>query len=162
MQSKDEKLAKVPVEQVAAKVAEALKTQEGQKQLAPLLQQFKSEVREIMRSGGKMECAIKNIEQGAKLQNGGMISERRMSKLFDKAGMPALNSDSANYFLENSMSRRNFRHRMKAARNRGIEGRDNRISFALTGNEPVSDTDNGMVWKTDPDGNKSLTGLGQR
>ena len=64
MQSKDEKLAKVPVEQLAVKVAEALKTQEGQKQLAPLLQQFQSEVSEIMRSGGKMEYAVKRMSEG--------------------------------------------------------------------------------------------------
>ena len=65
MQSKDEKLAKVPVEQLAAKVVEAMKTQEGQKQLAPLFQQFQSEVSEIMRSGGKMDYAVKKMSEGS-------------------------------------------------------------------------------------------------
>lgn len=68
MQSKDEKLAKVPVEQLAAKVAEAMKTQEGQKQLAPLFQQFQSEVSEIMRSGGKMDYAVKRMQGGDVIQ----------------------------------------------------------------------------------------------
>ena len=76
MQSKDEKLAKVPVEQLAAKVAEAMKTQEGQKQLAPLFQQFQSEVSEIMRSGGKMDYAVKRM-------SGGGFTEEKQSKISD-------------------------------------------------------------------------------
>lgn len=64
MQSKDEKLAKIPAEQLAVKVAEALKTPEGQKQLTPLFQQFQSEVSEIMRSGGKMDYAVKRMDGG--------------------------------------------------------------------------------------------------
>lgn len=71
MQSKDEKLAKVPVEQLAAKVVEAMKTQEGQKQLAPLFQQFQSEVSEIMRSGGKMDYAVKRMSKGSTVSESG-------------------------------------------------------------------------------------------
>jgi hypothetical protein len=62
MQSKDQQLASVPVEQLAAQVAQALQTPEGQKQLAPLFQQFQAEVGQLMRNGGKMNYAVNRLQ----------------------------------------------------------------------------------------------------
>lgn len=64
MQSKDQQLASIPVEQLAAQVAQALQTPEGQKQLAPLFQQFQAEVGQVMRSGGRIGYAISRLQSG--------------------------------------------------------------------------------------------------
>lgn len=64
LQSKDQQFANVPAEQLAAQVAQALQTPEGQKQLAPLFQQFQAEVGQVMRNGGKMNYAISRLQPG--------------------------------------------------------------------------------------------------
>ena len=68
MQTKDKQLAQVPTEQLAQQVAKALQTEEGQKQLQPLFQQFQTEMQGGMfKSGGKLDQAaerLKSIEKG--------------------------------------------------------------------------------------------------
>jgi hypothetical protein len=65
MQTKDKQLAQVPAEQLAQQVAKALQTEEGQKQLQPLFQQFQSEMQgEMFKCGGKMDQAVKRMQPG--------------------------------------------------------------------------------------------------
>lgn len=64
MQTKDQQLAQVPVEQLAQQVMSALQTEEGQKQLAPLFQQFQSESQAMFKKGGKMDQAVKRLQPG--------------------------------------------------------------------------------------------------
>ena len=60
MQTKDKQLAKVPTEQLAQQVVKALQTEEGQKQLQPLFQQFQAEMQGGMfKRGGKLDYAVK-------------------------------------------------------------------------------------------------------
>lgn len=55
MQTKDKQLAQIPTEQLAKQVIEALQTEEGQKQLQPLFQQFQTEMGQSYQFGGKIE-----------------------------------------------------------------------------------------------------------
>lgn len=65
IQTKDEQLAQVPIEQLAQHVAQALQTEEGQKQLGPLFQQFQSELQGGMfKRGGKLDYATKKLKSG--------------------------------------------------------------------------------------------------
>ena len=65
MQTKDKQLAQIPTEQLAKQVVKALQTEEGQKQLQPLLQEFQSEMQEGMfKCGGKMDQAVKRMQPG--------------------------------------------------------------------------------------------------
>jgi hypothetical protein len=65
MQAKDKQLAKVPTEQLAQQVVEALQTEEGQKQLQPLFKQFQTEMQGGMfKSGGKLDQAVKKMQPG--------------------------------------------------------------------------------------------------
>jgi Skp family chaperone for outer membrane proteins len=69
MQTKDEQLAQVPTEQLAEQVIKALQTEEGQKQLQPLFQQFQTEMQGGMfKCGGKMDQAVKKMKRGSKTE----------------------------------------------------------------------------------------------
>lgn len=64
MQTKDKQLAQVPVEKLAQQVVTALQTEEGQKQLAPLFQQFQAESKTMFEKVGKMDQAVKRLSEG--------------------------------------------------------------------------------------------------
>lgn len=65
MQTKDKQLAQVPTEQLVKQVVKALQTEEGQKQLQPLFQQFQTEMQGGMfKCGGKMDQAVKKMQPG--------------------------------------------------------------------------------------------------
>lgn len=67
MQAKDTQLAQIPTEQLAQQLVQALQTEEGQKQLAPLFQQFQQEAgTEIFKKGGRMDQAVKKMQTGDK------------------------------------------------------------------------------------------------
>lgn len=69
MQTKDKQLAQVPTEQLAQQVIKALQTEEGQKQLQPLFQQFQTEMQGGMfKCGGKMDQAVKKMKHGSKTE----------------------------------------------------------------------------------------------
>lgn len=64
MQTKDTQLAQIPAEQLAQQLIQALQTEEGQKQLAPLFQQFQQESgTTIFKNGGKMDYAVKFMKR---------------------------------------------------------------------------------------------------
>lgn len=70
MQTKDKQLAQVPTEQLAQQVVKALQTEEGQKQLQPLFQQFQTEMQGGMfKSGGKLDQAVKKMSGGGSSEN---------------------------------------------------------------------------------------------
>lgn len=64
MQTKDNQLAQIPTEQLAQQLVQALQTEEGQKQLAPLFQQFQQESgTAIFKNGGRMDYAVKFMKR---------------------------------------------------------------------------------------------------
>ena len=73
MQTKDQQLAQVPTEQLAQQVIKALQTEEGQKQLQPLFQQFQTEMQGGMfKRGGKMDQAVKKMSTNVKKGDDGL------------------------------------------------------------------------------------------
>lgn len=86
MQTKDKQLAGVPTEQLAAQVVKALKTEEGQKQLAPLFEQFQTELNGGMfKCGGKMDQAVKRM-QGGDVIDYTPLTRGEDGRLYDEEG----------------------------------------------------------------------------
>lgn len=77
MQTKDKQLAQVPTEQLAQQVVKALQTEEGQKQLQPLFQQFQTEMQ-----GGMFKCGGK-MDQAVKRMSGGGATEEKPGSVYD-------------------------------------------------------------------------------
>ena len=85
MQTKDKQLAQVPTEQLAQQVVKALQTEEGQKQLQPLFQQFQTEMQGGMfKRGGKMDQAVKKMQWGETIDYTPLVEED--GKLYDETG----------------------------------------------------------------------------
>lgn len=86
MQTKDKQLAQVPTEQLAKQVVQALQTEEGQKQLQPLFQQFQTEMQGGMfKSGGKLDQAVK------KMYGGGETENTRQKEVLAQSKIPSKN-----------------------------------------------------------------------
>jgi hypothetical protein len=62
LQGKDEQLASLSIDQIVSQVAQALQTPEGQKQLAPLFQQFQAESTGMFKKGGKLDYAVRKMK----------------------------------------------------------------------------------------------------
>lgn len=85
MQTKDKQLAQVPTEQLAQQVVKALQTEEGQKQLQPLFQQFQTELQGGMfKRGGKMDQAVKKMSDG-----GDTLNTRRQKEVLEYSRVPS-------------------------------------------------------------------------